>query len=240
MAKGKKQIIRVEDRSSDTPKWMITYADFIMLILVFFILLFSISQMDEEKFDAIAQSFKEEGLFDSSPSIVPFEDPIDGEEQNDEQLDSLMQQIQQYLESENLQDTVIASRTDRGVVIVLQEQVLFNSGEAEILPQAFSVLDKVGELLEGIPNFVRVEGHTDDRPIQTAQYPSNWELSTARSSSVLRYMLDSQKLESERFAAVGYGDTRPEVPNDGPANWTLNRRVEIVILNRFYEEESEQ
>ncbi|KIL46357.1 flagellar motor protein MotS [Jeotgalibacillus campisalis] len=239
MTKRKRSIIRVEDRSSDTPKWMITYADFIMLILVFFILLFSISQMDEAKFDAIAQSFREEGVFDSSPSISPFEDPIDGTEQNDEQLDNLMLQIQQYLEKENLQDTVVASRTDRGVVIVLQEQVIFNSGEAGVLPQAHPVLDRVGELLEGIPNFVRVEGHTDNRPIQTAQYPSNWELSTARSSSVLRYMLETRELESERFAAVGYGDTRPEVANDGPANWTLNRRVEIVILNRFYEEESE-
>jgi len=241
MSKRNKRIIRVVDRSSETPKWMVTFADFIMLILVFFILLFSISQVDDGKFETIAEAFRENGVFDSSPTVIPFEsDPLDGEEQTDDQLEGLASDIQTYLLQNDLQDVVVATQTDRGVVIVLQEQVLFDSGQASVLPQAQPILQTVGGLLDGIPNFVRVEGHTDDRPIQTDYYPSNWELSTARSSSVLRFLLDSRGLEPERFAAVGYGDTRPVVENDGPSNWAINRRVEIVILNRFIEEESDQ
>ena len=241
MAKRKQRFIHVEDHSAESPKWMVTFADFIMLILVFFILLFSISQVDDAKFETLAEAFRQNGIFDSSETIIPFdEDPAEGQEQSDAELDGLVSEIAGYLVENDLQDLVVATRTDRGVVIVLQEQVLFNSGEAEVLPEARPILQTVGGLLEGIPNFIRVEGHTDDRPIQTARYPSNWELSAARSSSVLRFMLDTYELDPERFAAIGYGDTRPVVPNDGPNNWALNRRVEIVILNRYMEESTDQ
>jgi len=152
MSKRNKKIIRVVDRSSETPKWMVTFADFIMLILVFFILLFSISQVDDAKFETIAEAFRENGVFDSSPTIIPFEnDPLDGEEQTDEQLDGLASDIQTYLLENELQDLVVATQTDRGVVIVLQEQVLFDSGEASVLPQAQPILQTIGGLLDGIP-----------------------------------------------------------------------------------------
>src|SRR5699024_92064 len=94
-----------------------------------------------------------------------------------------------------------------------------------------TVLDKIGYLLADIPNRVEVEGHTDSRPIANYRYPSNWELSGARASRVIMYLLEKYDFDKSRFSAVGYADTQPRVPNDSADNWQKNRRVEIVILD---------
>lgn len=125
---------------------------------------------------------------------------------------------------------ISANRTDQGVVLILQERLLFDSAEADLKPEGEPFLDKVALLLNNIPNYVRVEGHTDNRPIATRQYPSNWELSGARASSVIRHILASGDYNEQRFIAAGYGDTRPIVPNDSVENLQKNRRVEMVIL----------
>jgi chemotaxis protein MotB len=235
------------------PKWMVTYSDLMSLVLVFFILLFSMSQIDIIKFKAIAESFRQRQVLDFYPSVIPSENPSaqpqittnDGNETNDSLLSSeneqdlleqLLVEVQQYLEDNGLSDVAVATRTERGVVLVLQEKVLFRTGEADIIPSAYPFLNKVGTLLKKIPNVVKVEGHTDNRPISTAKYPSNWELSTARASSVIRFLIKQNHLDPKRFMAVGYGDTRPIAPNDGPENWQKNRRVEIIISDPSYNE----
>ena len=152
-------------------------------------------------------------------------------------LEDLVEYIRKYLETKGLEDLIIANRTERGVVIVLQEQVLFETGEAEIKEEATDFLDSVGQALQNLPNMVKVEGHTDDRPISTYRYPSNWELSTARASSVIRYLTEKHGLDSKRFIAVGYGETRPVAPNTSPENWQKNRRVEIVIMDPAFTDE---
>ena len=134
---------------------------------------------------------------------------------------------------------IAATQTERGVVLVLEEQLLFETSRAEILDGAKPFLTKVGTLLTNIPNFVKVEGHTDNRQINTYRYPSNWELSGARASSVIRYIIaNTEGLDPKRFTAVAYGDTRPVAPNDSEENWSKNRRVEIVILDPDYESSS--
>lgn len=202
------------------------------------------SQIDMVKFKALADSFRERQILEFYPSIIRMENPstqpdiesdTDQNQDGKDDLDNLVQEVQDYLESNELSDVAVATRTERGVVLVLQEQVLFASGEATILPQAYPFMNKVGELLDTIPNMVKVEGHTDNRPIATSRYPSNWELSAARSSSVIRYLLDEHGLQSERFIAVGYGDTRPLVPNTTEENWLKNRRVELIISDPSYE-----
>lgn len=233
------------------PKWMVTFSDLVTLVLVFFILLFSMSQIDMIKFKQIAESFRDNQILDYYPSIIPMENPaeieqMDPEEQDDlgsadryeeQSLQNLLSEIQEYLAENGMEDIILANRTERGVVLVLEEQVLFESGEAEIIGGSNAFLDKVGSLLKNIPNLVKVEGHTDDRPITTYRYPSNWELSAARSSSVIRYLVDHFDLDRTRFIAVGYGETRPIVPNTGPDNWEKNRRVEIVISDPKYTEQ---
>ncbi|MTW87776.1 flagellar motor protein MotB [Virgibacillus dakarensis] len=245
-------------RNNGAPKWMVTYSDMVTLILVFFILLFSMSQIDLVKFEAISESFRNRMVLDFYPSPVPMENPTEStsdqesgknsnefenpaqlENLNDrddetgdktDSLDKLMEDVEKYLHENKLENVISASRTDRGVVLVLQESILFDSGEAAILDSGKPFLNKIGTLLEEMPNHVKVEGHTDSRPISNFRYPSNWELSGARASSVIRYLITENDFEESRFSSVGYGDTQPIVPNTSKKNWSKNRRVEIVIL----------
>ncbi|PLR79153.1 flagellar motor protein MotS [Bacillus sp. V3-13] len=228
------------------PGWMVTYSDLITLILVFFILLFSMSQLDVQKFKAISDSFQGRQSLDFNPSVVPAENSAGeqnldqegkqgGLENEEDSLEALLADVQAYLKENGLADAIVASRTERGVVLVLQEQVLFESGEATILSKANAFLDVVGVLLKDIPNLVKVEGHTDNRPITTYRYPSNWELSSARAGSVIRYLTENHGLDSSRFIAVGYGDTRPIVSNNSSENLAKNRRVEIIISDPKYD-----
>ncbi len=249
------------------PAWMTTFSDMMTLILVFFILLFSMSQIDAARFEAVAESFRNRMIFTGFPSNMDMDNPTENSnpnqndegatdfknnlfdddvddldestEGNEEELDELLEEVEGYLEQNDLENVISANRTDQGVVLVLQERVLFETAEANVKAEGEPFLDKVGLLLKNIPNEVRVEGHTDNRPISTAVYPSNWELSGARASSVIRFILDQHDLDQERFIAVGYGDTRPIVPNDSVENWRRNRRVEIVILELGQELTSE-
>ncbi|MFD2046353.1 flagellar motor protein MotS [Ornithinibacillus salinisoli] len=256
------------NKKSGAPKWMVTYSDMVTLILVFFILLFSMSQIDLVKFEAVSESFRNQKIFDFYPSPVPMENPSEQssheessnltseieqpssiqeivEDQDDEEeygenkedsLSDLMEDVDSYLNQNDLNNVISASRTERGVVLVLQDSILFNSGEADILDTALPFLNKVGVLLSNIPNQVKVEGHTDSVPMSSYIYPSNWELSGARASSVVRHLVNEIKLDETRFSIVGFGETRPIVPNDSDSNRSKNRRVEIVILETSSEE----
>ncbi|WP_158736561.1 flagellar motor protein MotS [Alteribacillus sp. YIM 98480] len=234
-----------------SPKWMVTFSDMILLVLVFFVMLFSMSVIDAKKFEAIAESFQNRELLDALPSMVEFENPDQNPAQDDADsfnglnsdqseeemdLDQLLHEVESYLENNNLSEHISATRDDRGVVLVLQEQLLFESGEAQILSEAEPFLNKVGTLLQSLPNLVKVEGHTDDRPISTYRYPSNWELSGARASSVIRYLVNNHSLKQNRFIATGYGETRPIAPNNSKENLRENRRVVIVISDPDFEQ----
>ncbi|HHY20899.1 MAG TPA: flagellar motor protein MotB [Bacilli bacterium] len=234
---------RPQKRESGAPRWMVTFSDMVTLILVFFILLFSMSVVDAEKFRAIAESFQQRNIFEYLPSAIPFDgldkntdespkNPFDDGNfggQGEVDMDELVKEVQSFLEANQLTDVISATKDDRGVVLVLQERILFETGEAEIISEAKPFLDKVGSLLKAIPNTVEVEGHTDSRPISNYRYPSNWELSGARASSVIRYIAGNHQLEQSRFIATGYGETRPVVPNTSEENLQLNRRVVIII-----------
>lgn len=250
-----------------SPVWLVTYADMIQLILVFFILLFAMSQIDMAKFESITRSFQSRAILDFLPSSVPSEDISssdnilggegddfdfgdDSSGDEDEAIDfdkieeqlrqlerkadalaRLMQNVESFLESEDLGDVITATRTEEGVILVLQDSILFESGQAEILDSGRPFLDEVGRLLKGIDNTVRVEGHTDSRPINTYRYPSNWELSGARAGVVVRYFIEEHGIDEDRFLIAGYADTRPVAENTTPENMSKNRRVEIVILD---------
>lgn len=250
-----------KNNDKGAPKWMVTYSDMVTLILVFFILLFSMSQIDSVKFQAVSESFRNRMIMDFMPSMVPADHPsestnnLDSDKDIDEidfsnnlpskidkdneedPLDSLVADVEKFLNENELNDVITATRTERGVVLVLQESILFESGEAEIIESGKPFLKRIGSLLSSIPNYVKVEGHTDSRPISNMIYPSNWELSGARSSSVIRYLIEENDYEESRFSAVGYGDTRSLVPNTSAENWSKNRRVEIVILEDWLEDD---
>ncbi|HLS66710.1 MAG TPA: OmpA family protein [Pseudogracilibacillus sp.] len=266
--------LRRTNKNTGAPRWMVTYSDMVTLVLVFFILLFAMSQIDLVKFESITHSFQSRAVLDFLPSAIPNDDiatdgtggdgevgTTDKEDEDDESdkedqevdvdriidqleewekkadaLARLMENVETFLESEDLGDVITATRTEEGVILVLQDSILFDSAEAEILDSGRPFLDEVGGLLQGMSNYVRVEGHTDNRPISTYRYPSNWELSGARAGSVVRYFIEEHSIDEDRFLIAGYGDTRPVVENDGPDNWAKNRRVEIVILDSDHEQ----
>lgn len=152
-----------------------------------------------------------------------------------DQLDELTkakQLLEERLGQEIKDKQVSLKMGDRGLVITFLGDVLFDSGKAKVRSEAFGSLDKVARVLEeNVPNLtVGIEGHTDNIPIKSSGWKSNWELSTARALSVLHYLVDNKGISPERISAIGYGEYRPVASNDTREGRQLNRRVEIVIL----------
>lgn len=217
------------------PAWMMTYGDLVTQILIFFVLLFSISSIDAQKFQAALLSLQGAlgFLSGSTPTDLP-EIPAGTEDDMDrrdlEQMLGVQQLLEQRLQAAGLHASVSLDFEERGLVIRFMDTVLFDLGKAAIKPLGRQTLDAMAPTLREIPNQVRIEGHTDNLPIVTAAFPSNWELSTARATNVVRYLIEERGLDPWRLSAAGYGEYRPVAPNDSPANRQLNRRVDIVVL----------
>jgi chemotaxis protein MotB len=142
-------------------------------------------------------------------------------------------QIENALVQKGLQGDVSFRLESRGLVVtVVTDHLLYDTDSAEIQPAGQAVLDAVAPVLLQLPNDISIEGHTDDEPVTGGPYATNWELSTARATAVLRYLLAAYQFDPARLSASGYADTRPLVPNTSAANRALNRRVEIVVLNQ--------
>ena len=196
-----------------TDYWIFSYADMVTLLLTFFILLFSFCKVDVEKFKSVAESFK------PAPPGTPFF--FEGKE-------SLLEAVAAQIQTTELSDEIYVTIDERGVVVSFHNSALFGPGSAELLPEGRKVLERFVQFLYALPNDVAIEGHTDDDPINTPQFPSNWELSSARSSSVARFLEDNG-VQPVRLQVIGYGSTRPSFRNDTPEKRALNRRVEVVI-----------
>ncbi len=219
-------------------KWAIPYADFLTLLLCLFIALFAMSQAGKQAAIEYAAAFaKAFGL-----RLVPFQEtlpkqilpqPIIPRSQPTEKgkrIQRQLQELQQILEKMGLSGAVKVEYEAIGIRIILQERVLFDPGNANIKPEFYPIIDRLYEVISSIPNPVEIEGHTDNIPISTEKYPSNWELSTARASSIVRYFI-SKGVSSERLKASGYADTKPIASNATPEGRAQNRRIEIFILN---------
>lgn len=228
------------------PAWMMTYGDLVTQILAFFVLLFSFSTLNEHKFREALISLQ--GSFGVLPgakagmsgdqSADPTHSTVQASPQVREQRTTQNQQLRQVgdlaermVKSEGLEQNIIVWRGEKEITIEFNAQALFDSGRAQIKPEAESALDALAQFLLTIPNEVRVEGHTDSDPISTLLYPSNWELSGARAASVVRYLIDFGNVPPNRMSVAGYADWKPVAPNDTPANKARNRRVDIVILS---------
>jgi chemotaxis protein MotB len=158
-------------------------------------------------------------------------DPSDNPSQTQMQTETA-DRVEDTLTSLESAYGITATFTKKGVLISLEDSILFNFGKAEINASGYPVLDKIATVIQSIRNPVRIEGHTDDIPISTWRFPSNWELSTARAVQVLKYFITAGKIEPQRLSAVGYGEAKPVSPNDTPENRAKNRRVEIVLVTK--------
>jgi len=193
--------------------WIFTFSDLMTLLLVFFVLLFSFCKTDVEKFKSVAQSFK------PTPPGTPFF--LEGQP-------SVLEQLAERVETSEISEEVYITMDRRGVIVSFRDSALFEPGRATLTQRARESLNRFVNFLYGLPNDVVIEGHTDDTPIESARFPSNWELSSARASSVARY-LQSQGIDGERMKVVGWGEFRPRFRNDTPAKRALNRRIDVVI-----------
>lgn len=219
--------------SAHTDRWLVSYADFITLLFAFFVVMYAISQVNEGKYkllsDSLIQAFKPES---ASPEHSPDERAGAGPG-NANQAQASMKEIAHEVVSAlgDLVNTgqVRVTESGLGVAIEINSSVLFESAQAQLTPQAVPILRELARVLAPLPNDLQVEGHTDNASIATAQFPSNWELSSARASSVVRLFID-QGIASVRLVAVGYSDTRNIVPNTTADGRVRNRRVTVMIL----------
>ena len=227
------------DKGSAFRGWQFIYSGFVLILLCFFIMLSSFSSIQEAKIMRFVKSFVDAvsilpgGLkTDDAAKVVP-----DSAEmvETESPLARIFTDLTALAERLNCQNDISVAYTAEGLVMRLSDHALFNAGVADISPQAIPLLQKIGAIVAETAYEVRVEGHTDDLPIKTNRYPSNWELSTARAVNVLRYINDAYRIPSERLSAAGFGKYRPVVANDSSLNRAKNRRVEIVFL---YSEDS--
>jgi len=154
-------------------------------------------------------------------------------------LAGAQQQIEAALKAKGLQNSASFKLTSRGLVVsIVTDQVLFDTGKADLKPVGQEVLDAVAPAVRKLPNDISIEGHTDNVPIYGGPFASNWELSAVRATTVLRYLVAAQGLDPSRMSATGYADTKPVVPNDTPAHQAQNRRVELVVLSSLLNDAS--
>jgi chemotaxis protein MotB len=225
----------------------------VTLLLTFFVLLYSFSSVNVQRFyevmSAIQHSFMgRTGILMGTTEIGAEEgqridvadlmarDVEQGLTEQEAALLEMMAQLEvtyekvrAFLQSSGLEEDIQLHMEERGIVMELPEKILFDTGRAEIKSGFFPTLDLLAELLSGLPNEIIVEGHTDNVPIRTFLYPSNWELSVSRAVSVARYLVERHNLKPERFLATGYGEYRPIASNETPEGRARNRRVTVVI-----------
>ena len=203
-------------------------------MLCFFIMLCSFSTMEEAKVMRFVRSFTNAvsffpgGRSFESGVVVVSESAGIGASRSE--LAKLFENLERLSDRFNLKDKIELLFSREGLVMRLSEHTLFKSGVGSISPQALPLLEKMGALVAQTTYLIRIEGHTDDVPIHTAVFPSNWELSTARAVNVLRYLIEHHRIDSLRLSAEGFGEFQPLVANDTPVNRAKNRRVEVIFM----------
>ena len=218
------------------PGWVVTYGDIMTLILCFFVLFFSFSTIDVVKFkDVIVEMQGALGVLSGGPMVLNLGDiPESMISENPtasiQRMMAIQKEIENNIKEENLEDSVKTSLDERGLVVSFTDTALFDIGKADIKPQIKPILDVISERLVVIDNNVRVEGHTDPTPIHTPQFPSNWELSTARANAIIHYFIEVNGVAPDRLSAAGYAFYHPVVPNTTLENRAKNRRVDVIIL----------
>lgn len=254
MAKKKKA-----EEHENLERWLVSYADFITLLFATFVVLYALSQVDIADFtkleDSLKEAFSQHALLQGNESILSSNDSLFDEstmansfiptlmfeymnaKYEEKSFQEIAKSIEQLLEQNQL-DGVSAQLTERGLLLTFDDQYLFKSGSAELSSSAKVMLDKVGVLIceKFILHNMRVEGHTDDAPIATAKFPSNWELSSSRACAVVRYLIARFKFMPQLFTAIGYAETRPIADNATADGAKRNRRIEIMILKNKYKE----
>ena len=223
--------------------WLTTFNDLVTLLMVFFVLLFTMGSIDSKMMkdfqyglqsglgilgegSRVAISFQESETAGSLAELLAQAGGQPAPETEGDEAQDAAETFSEFAAAPG----VNVRYSKQGAHISFEEGLFFNFGKADINSSGFALLDKLAVLIRNLPGSVRVEGHTDNVPIHTRRFPSNWELSIARAVSVVKYLSEVGKINPARLSAVGYGESRPLAPNDSPAHRAKNRRVEIVLV----------
>ena len=227
----------------NTARWLTTFNDLVTLLMVFFVLLFTMSSIDAKQMKDFQYALQSGlGILNegrrvkiSIKSTRPVEDMSHASAQPEGDKTTKKKHLTGMLNDALIKSLkadfgIQVTHTEQGTRLSFGDQILFDFGKADINPAGHALLNQVAAAIKPVPDTVRVEGHTDNIPIRTARFPSNWELSVARAVNVVKYFVKPGNIAPRRLSAVGYGESRPLVANDTPANRIKNRRVEILLL----------
>jgi chemotaxis protein MotB len=223
-------------------RWLVSYADFITLLFAFFVVMYSISSVNVGKYRTVSESIKAA----LNPIVSPPSSPTplalsaskaaltapDSPGSKEVAVRKLRNLVKGIKASPQLAMVRITEKVNGDIVITIPDQLLFNSGEAAVRPEALRFLEGLGTAIIELNRHTRIEGHTDDVPIRTAQFPSNWELSSTRAVMVVRVLSELYGVPADHLAAVGHAETRPVTANADAEQRAKNRRVEVVILEQ--------
>lgn len=235
---SKKYSKRYEPEYSNS--WLITYSDMVTIILCFFIIFFIFTAEEASFLELIKESLtseveelneKNEKLKEEKQTLAEEKDSLASLLLKNEGVEDSSPSFIDFLKEQDLLDSVYIMEGDGGVTIRFKDGVLFDSGDDLISGDGFEILNQIGEKIEDIPNLIVVEGFTDNVPIQTNKFPSNWELSVARAIGVAKFMIDDIGILEERISVSGFGEQNPIDTNSTPEGRANNRRIEITILD---------
>ena len=266
---------KILDDTNNHDRWMVSYADFITLLFAFFVVMYSMSSVNQGKYkrltDALGDAFsaggsqpadpaKEKGepVMEKSPYLQPdpitfgkpptviqpieFENPIEFEKRRElseeilkerRQLAQVSEEFEKQLETFIEEKLIEVKKNDYWIELEMNSELLFLSGESELSKRALPVLKKVAEVISSLPNAVNVEGHTDDLPIDTIKFRSNWDLSSARATSVVHEFI-KEGIAPARLSAIGYGEFHPIGDNKTEAGRFKNRRVALLLMSQAF------
>lgn len=234
------------DEESGGNEWLATYGDLVTLLLCFFVLLFASSSLDAKKFKAAAASLNVAfdggsalGMNQGGDSVVdlselPLNDTLENKAKEEETMDEIYNEVQKIINSEGLDSEIAVKKSERGVLLIFTDDFLFDKGQAVVKTDVKKTLYSLGNILKKYNKNIRIEGHTDNIPIKNNYFDSNWELSTSRAISVVKYYTEelsaNERISPNVFEVAGLGEYSPVAPNDTDENRQKNRRIEVIIL----------
>jgi chemotaxis protein MotB len=233
---------KFDDEPENHERWLISYADFITLLFAFFVVMYAISAVNIGKYkifsDALGDAFGGKGAAQPVNTEVPnlpvpnpaLKRRVELLRKEKEQMTKLAQDLLSTMAPLVKEGKVRVTQNSRGVSVEINASVLFDPGDARLMPESVEALRAVANLLKADSHDVQVEGHTDNQPIGNTRFPSNWELSSVRASSVVRLFIDAG-VAPQRLTAVGYSSNVPVADNDTAQGRARNRRVAVTILS---------
>jgi chemotaxis protein MotB len=237
-----KKKVHHEEHVDET--WLIPYADMLTLLLALFIVMFAMSQTDKEKFKKVSEQFNiifssGAGVLENNGTVVIPENPTTSYDTmgtiEEDKMNEVKQMLEQEINSKGYSDKAKVSLNKEGLEISIQDAALFSSGEAEVLKGVSPLLIQISTMLQKLDNDIKIVGYTDNVPIFTEKFRSNWDLSSIRAINVMNFMVDAGKLHAEKFSIQAYGQYKPKFDNSTEDGRAKNRRVDIFLVRKYPE-----